>query len=89
LSGVKVVAEFKVFNVKASKIEKLLQTYFDKARADITIEDRFGKPVRSTEWFFLLPHTIKEAVDRLIEGSLGDSYYDPKQARIRMTHEKD
>ena len=89
LAGVKVVAEFKIYNVKASKIEKLLQTYFDKARADITIEDRFGKPVRSTEWFFVLPHTIKEAVDRLIDGSLGQSYYDPKQAKICLSREDD
>lgn len=87
LAGVKVVAEFKIYNVKASKIEKLLQTYFNNARADITIEDRFGKPVRSTEWFFVLPHTIKEAVDRLIDGSLGNTYYDPKQAKILM-HDK-
>ena len=89
LAGVKVVAEFKIYNVKASKIEKLLQAYFDKARADITIEDRFGKPVRSTEWFFVLPHTIKEAVDRLIDGSLGQTYYDPKQAKIRLMNEGD
>lgn len=89
LAEVKVVAEFKIYNVKASKIEKLLQTYFDKARADITIEDRFGKPVRSTEWFFVLPNTIKEAVDRLIDGSLGETYYDPKQAKIRLMSEKE
>ena len=89
LADVKVVAEFKIYNVKASKIEKLLQAYFDKARADITIEDRFGKPVRSTEWFFVLPHAIKEAVDRLIDGSLGQTYYDPKQAKIRLMNEGD
>ena len=84
LSEVKVISEFKIYNVKASKIEKLLQTYFDKARADITIEDRFGKPVRSTEWFFVMPHTIREAVDRLIDGSLAQTYYDPKHAKIRF-----
>jgi hypothetical protein len=89
LADVKVVAEFKIYNVKASKIERLLQTYFDKARADITIEDRFGKPVRSTEWFFVLPNTMKEAVDRLIDGSLGETFYDPKQARIRLLSEKE
>ena len=88
LAGVKVVAEFKIYNVKASKIEKLLQTYFDKARADITIEDRYGKPVRSTEWFFVLPRTIKEAVNHLIDGSLGETFYDPKQAKIQLISEK-
>ena len=87
LADVKVVAEFKIYNVKAAKVEKLLQTYFNKARADITIEDRFGKPVRSTEWFFVLPNVIKEAVDRLIDGSLSHTYYDPKQAKIRKIDE--
>lgn len=87
LAEVKVVAEFKIYNVKASKIEKLLQTYFDKARADITIEDRFGKSVRSTEWFFVLPNVIKEAVDRLIDGSLGHTYYDPNLAKIKKIDE--
>lgn len=89
MAPVEVVAEFNVFNIKASKIEQLLHKYFDAARADITIEDRFGTPVRSTEWFFVLPQTVKEAVDLLISGDLGQTYYDPKQAKIRNLTEKE
>ena len=88
MAPVEVVAEFSIYNIKASKIEKLLHRYFDQARADITIDDRFGTTVRSTEWFFVLPQTVKEAVDLLISGELGNTYYDPKAAKIRMLSER-
>jgi hypothetical protein len=82
LAPVKVVAEFEIYNIKARSIEKLLHAYFDKARAEITIPDRFGKPVKSREWFMVPRSEIKEAVDRLIDGSLGDTVYDPLSARL-------
>ncbi|AXI43136.1 GIY-YIG nuclease family protein [Sulfitobacter sp. SK011] len=83
LAPVKVVAEFEVFNIKARNIEKLLHAYFDTARAEITIKDRFGKPVQSREWFFAPVNAIKEAVDRLIDGTLGETFYDAKAGQIR------
>jgi hypothetical protein len=82
LAPVKVVAEFDVYNIKARSIEKLLHSYFDKARAEITFPDRFGKPVKSREWFMVPRSAIKEAVDRLIDCSLGDTVYDPLSARL-------
>lgn len=82
LAPVKVVAEFGIFNTKPQGIEKLLHTYFDAARAEITIEDRFGNPVKSREWFFVSVPTIKEAVDRLTSGTLAQTYYDLKTAQI-------
>lgn len=82
LAPVKVVAEFVIFNTKPHGIEKLLHTYFDVARADIKIEDRFGNPVKSREWFFVSVPIIKEAVDRLINGTLAQTHYDLKTARI-------
>ena len=82
LASVKVVAEFEIYNIKAQSIEKLLHAYFDKARAEITIADRFGKPVKSREWFMLPRSVIKEAVDKLIDGSLGATVYDPLSARL-------
>lgn len=82
LAPVKVVAEFEIYNIKARSIEKLLHAYFDKARAEITIPDRFGKLVKSREWFMVPRSAIKEAVDRLIDGSLGATIYDPLSARL-------
>ena len=83
LAPVKVVAEFEVFNIKARNIEKLLHAYFDTARAEITIKDRFGNPVRSREWFFAPVNAIREAVDRLIDGTLAETFYDAKAGQIR------
>ena len=83
MAGVRVVAEYNVYNVKVSKIEDLLHKYFDAARADITIKDRFGKLVHSTEWFFVLPHHVREAVERLADGTLGSTYFDPRTATIK------
>ena len=40
------------------------------------------KPVKSREWFMVPRSAIKEAVDRLIDGSLGDTVYDPLSARL-------
>ena len=84
LAPVKVVAEFGIFNTKPHGIERLLHTYFDAARAEIEIEDRFGTPVKSREWFFVSVQTIKEAVDRLTDGSLAKTYYDVASARIKL-----
>ena len=82
LAPVQVAAEFQIFNIKARLIEKLLHTFFDSSRAEITVSDRFGNPVKSREWFFVLPSTIKEAVDRLVDGTLGKSVYNPKTGAI-------
>ena len=82
LAEVKIVAQYKVYNLKASKIEKILQTYFRKAQAEITIGDRFGVPVHPTEWFFVDLAIIKEAVDRLLDGSLKETYYDTDRQKI-------
>ena len=34
-------------------------------------------------------HQNLSDVDRLIDGSLGETYYDPKQAKIRLISEKE
>lgn len=82
LAPVEVVAEFEVFNFKPRKLEMLLHRYFDSARAEISIKDRFGNPVKSREWFFVPPSVVKEAVDRLVDGSLTDTIYDSKLGKI-------
>jgi hypothetical protein len=82
LAPVKVIAEFEIYNIKAQFVEKLLHAYFDNARAEITIPDRFNKLVKSREWFLVPPSAIKDAVDRLIDGSLGDTVFDPMSGRL-------
>jgi hypothetical protein len=50
---------------------------FAPARLNITINDRFGHPVRSKEWFLVPLFVIDEAVARIKDGSITGYIYDP------------
>ena len=55
---------------------------FGAAQLDLTIEDRFGNPVKPREWFLVPLHVIDEAVQRIRDGSITEVVYDPKNARL-------
>lgn len=83
LADVEVVAEYKLHNLNRVKIENLFHKLFAAAQLDLTIEDRFGNPVKPREWFLVPLHVIDEAVTRLKDGSITDVVYDPKEARLK------
>lgn len=82
LAGVESVAEYKLFNINRSKLEKLIHRIFAEAAYDIEITDRFGKPVRPREWFLVPLHVIDEAVERIKDGTIIQYRYDSKSARL-------
>ena len=82
LAPVEIVASYELFNINSTKLENMLHRYFDAARAEITIPDRFGKPVQPREWFFVSLSAIREVVKRLEDGSITRSRYDPSTASI-------
>ncbi|QBG46393.1 GIY-YIG nuclease family protein [Verrucomicrobia bacterium S94] len=84
LAEVEVVATFALYNVNAGKLENVFHKLFSPARLDIEIKDRFGKPFRPREWFLVPLHIIKEAVDKVIDGTVGDYKYDPRKAELIM-----
>ena len=49
LAGVDVVADYKLYNINRVKLEALLHRVFASARLDLTIKDRFGRPVQPRE----------------------------------------
>ena len=55
---------------------------FAPAHLDLTIEDRFGKPVKPREWYFVPLQAIDEAVNRIRDGAITKYVYDPKSARL-------
>ncbi|PHR95132.1 MAG: hypothetical protein COA68_17580 [Oceanobacter sp.] len=87
LADVEVIAEYKLFNINRSKLEKLIHRFFGSAQFDITINDRFGNPVRPREWFLVPLTVIDQAVDKIVDGSLKDYEYDPETASIRLASE--
>lgn len=82
LAKVEVVATYKLSNLNRTKLENVFHRIFQDARLDLTIEDRFGNPVRPREWFLVPLHVIDEAVKRIQDGSITRYVYDPAQAAL-------
>lgn len=82
LADVEIVATYKLHNVNRTKLENIFHRLFGAAQIDLTIEDRFGHPVKPREWFLVPLQVIDEAVQRIQDGSITDVVYDPKNARL-------
>jgi hypothetical protein len=82
LADVEVVASYKLAEINRTKLENLFHRIFVAAQLDLTIQDRFGHPVRPQEWFLVPLHVIDEAVQRIRDGSIADVVYDPRSARL-------
>jgi hypothetical protein len=82
LADVEVVATYKLHNLNRSRLEHIFHRLFGAAQLDLTIEDRFGHPVKPREWFLVPLHVIDEAVQRIRDGSITEVVYDPKTARL-------
>ena len=82
LADVEVVASYKLAGINRTKLENLFHRIFAPAQLELTIQDRFGNPVRPREWFLIPLHVIDEAVQRIREGSITAMSYDPKTAKL-------
>ena len=77
------VKSYVAVNMNTSKLETLIHRFFDEARLDIEIMDRFGKPFKPKEWFLVPLPIIEEAVKRMIDGSIVHYKYDHKSCAIK------
>lgn len=82
LAKVEVVATYKLHNLSRTKLENIFHRLFGSAQLDLTIEDRFGNPVKPREWFLVPLHVIDETVQHIRDGSITNLVYDPKSARL-------
>ena len=82
LAGVEIVATYKLHNLSRVRLENLFHRLFGAAQLDLTIEDRFGNPVKPREWFLVPLQVIDEAVQRIRDGSITSTLYDPQSARL-------
>jgi T5orf172 domain len=82
LADVEVVATFKLANINRKRLEALIHKFFNSARLDLELTDRFGRPVESTEWFLLPLPVIEEAIQKIKEGTIGSFRYDSQTARL-------
>ncbi|MGO4531986.1 GIY-YIG nuclease family protein [Paenibacillus sp. 2TAF8] len=82
LADVEVVASYKLASINRTKLEGIFHRIFALAQLDITINDRFGHPVRPKEWFLVPLNVIDETVSRIQDGSIINVVYDPTIARL-------
>lgn len=82
LADVKVVATYTLVDIQRTRLEKILHRVFAPARLDLTIEDRFGQPVRPKEWFLVPFNAIEEGIERIRDGSITEYVYDPSVAAL-------
>ena len=82
MADVEVIATYELYNINRTKLENLLHRFFEAARLDVQIIDRFGTPVVPREWFLVPLFIIDEVVERIREGTLGNYRYDPKKAKL-------
>jgi hypothetical protein len=82
LAGVEVIATYKLHNINRVKMENLFHRIFSGAQIDISIDDRFGNPVKPREWFLVPLHVIDEAVQRVKDGTISDVVYNVKTAQF-------
>lgn len=82
LADVEVVATYTLHNINRTKLENIFHRVFNAAQLDLTIEDRFGNPVKPQEWFLVPLHVIDEAVEQIRDGSIADMVYNIETARL-------
>ncbi len=82
LADVEIVATYKLHNLNRTRLENIFHRLFGAAQLDLTIEDRFGNPVKPREWFLVPLHVIDEAVQCIRDGSITGVSYDLTTARL-------
>ncbi len=82
MADVEVVASYKLSNINRVKLEKLIHRFFESAKLNIEIKDRFGKAVTPREWFLVPLFVIDELVEKLKEGAIAEYNYDSESAAL-------
>jgi hypothetical protein len=83
MANVEIVATYELYNINRTKLENLIHRIFEPARLEIEIKDRFGRPVIPREWFLVPLFVIKEAVERIKDGTISGYVYDPGEACLK------
>jgi hypothetical protein len=76
MAEVEVVATYELYNINRVKLENIFHKFFENAKLDIQIRDRFGNPVTPREWFLVPLFIIDEVVERIKDGTIASYNYD-------------
>ena len=82
MADVEIIATYELFNINRIKLENLLHRFFEPARLDIQISDRFGNPISPREWFLVPLFIVDEVVEKIKDGSLSKYRYEPNEVKL-------
>lgn len=82
MAPVKIVADYRVYNLKASALENLLHRVFADVRLDLTQIDRKGHDYDPSEWFVVPRDVVNQAVAMIMSGEIVDYEYDKVQKKL-------
>lgn len=82
MAPVKIVADYRVYNLKASALENLLHRVFADVRLDLTQTDRKGRDYDPSEWFVVPRDVINQAVAMIMSGEIVNYSYDKMQQKL-------
>lgn len=82
LADVEIVATFKLANINRKKLETMLHKFFDPARLEVQLQDRFGIPVNPREWFLVPLEAIEDVIEKIKEGTIDQFQYDRSSANL-------
>lgn len=87
MADVEVIATYELSNINRARLENLIHRFFEPAKLNIEIKDRFGNPIIPREWFLVPLFVIDEAVEKIKDGSIVDFSYDAKTGKIEQRHQ--
>jgi hypothetical protein len=80
LAPVRIVAVFDTVNLNPQKLERLLHQFFGHARLQIDI--LLGRTVSPREWFVVPIDHVREAINRILDGTIVNYRYDHISRKI-------
>lgn len=82
MAPVKVLADYRLYNTRASWLEHLLHRVFAEVRLDLTQIDQKSRDYDPSEWFVVPLETINTAISMIMSGEITDYVYDKTQHRL-------
>lgn len=82
MADVEIVATYELSNINRMKLENLIHRFFEAAKLDIEIMDRFGNPVVPREWFLVPLFIIDQTIEKIRDGSIVNFRYDLHSGKL-------
>ncbi len=82
MAPVKIVEDYRTYDLKPSALEHLLHRVFGEVRLDLSQVDRKGRNYDPSEWFVVGRNVINQAINMILSGEIVDYVYDARLGKL-------